>query len=78
MTLDHPVELAPGVLASYDDGQVRLTRSPDVVPGWAGTWSLPSPSATVEVVVDTHSVEVFTVDGRSASLHTLPRAEPRS
>jgi sucrose-6-phosphate hydrolase SacC (GH32 family) len=73
VTLDHPVELAPGVLASYDDGQVRLTRSPDVVPGWAGTWSLPSPSTTVDVVVDTHSVEVFTVDGRTASLHTLPQ-----
>lgn len=74
LTLDRPVELAPGVAASYDEGLVRLTRFPDVVVGWAGTWTLPSPSAVVEVVVDTHSVEVFTVDGRSASLHTLPTA----
>lgn len=73
VTLDHAVELAPGLTASYDDGLVRLTRSPDVVAGWAGSWLLPSPSAAVEVVVDTHSVEVFTVDGLSASLHTLPR-----
>jgi levanase/fructan beta-fructosidase len=72
VSLDHPVTLGPGVHASYDDGLVRLTRSPDVVPGWAGTWTLPSPSATVDVVVDTHSVEVFTVDGLTASLHTLP------
>ena len=73
--LEEPVELAPGVLASYDAGLVRLTRSPEVVAGWAGTWLLPSPSAVVDVVVDTHSVEVFTLDGRSASLHTLPPGE---
>jgi hypothetical protein len=34
---------------------------------------MPSPSREVDVVVDTHSVEVLTVDGRSLSLHTLPR-----
>jgi sucrose-6-phosphate hydrolase SacC (GH32 family) len=72
VALDATVELGPGVHASYDDGLVRLTRSPEVVPGWAGTWTLPSPQATLDVVVDTHSVEVFTVDGLSASLHTLP------
>jgi sucrose-6-phosphate hydrolase SacC (GH32 family) len=72
VALDLPVELAPGVRASYAEGTVTLTRSPEVVPGWSGTWTLPSPSAAVEVVLDSHSVEVFTVDGRSASLHTLP------
>jgi len=65
-------ELAPGVVASYDGGRVRLERGPEVVPRWAGRWELPSPSPEVEVVLDSHSVEVFTVDGRSASLHTLP------
>lgn len=73
LRLDQPVEIAPGVVASYADGLVRLTRSPDLVAGWAGTWSLPSPAPEVDVVVDTHSVEVFGVDGRSLSLHTLPR-----
>ncbi len=72
VTLDGLVELAPGLLASYDDGRVALHRSGDSLPGWAGTWTLPSPSSAVDVAVDTHSVEVFTVDGHSATLHTLP------
>jgi fructan beta-fructosidase len=72
VSLADAVDLAPGVTASYAEGRVSLTRSPDLAPGWAGTWTLPSPSPSIDVVVDTHSVEVFTVDGRSASLHTLP------
>jgi hypothetical protein len=66
------VELGPGVRASYDGSAVVLERLDDVVPRFAGLWTLPSTSATVEVVTDTHSVEVFTEEGRSASLHTLP------
>ncbi len=77
VTLDRPVELGAGVVASYDEGLVRVSRVPDVVSGWAGAWTLPSPTPSVDVVADTHSVEVFTVDGLSASLHTFPRGQDR-
>ena len=72
VSLGDPVELGAGVRASYDGSAVVLERLDDVVPGFAGRWTLPSASGRVEVVTDSHSVEVFTEEGRSASLHTLP------
>ena len=74
VSLGDAVELGAGVRASYDGSAVVLERLDDVVPGFAGRWTLPSASGRVEVVTDSHSVEVFTEEGRSASLHTLPGA----
>jgi fructan beta-fructosidase len=72
LTLGDPVELAPGVRASYDEGTVVLERLDDRVPGFAGRWTVPTRVPQVEVVTDSHSIELFTAEGRSASLHTLP------
>ncbi len=72
LTLGDPVEVAPSLRASYDDGQVVLERLADPVPGFAGRWTVPSGSPQVDVVTDTHSIELFTAEGRSASLHTMP------
>ncbi len=74
LTLGDPVELAPGVRASYDGSSVVLERLDDRVPGFAGRWAVPTGGPQVEVVTDSHSVELFTAEGRSASLHTLPAA----
>jgi fructan beta-fructosidase len=76
VSLGEPVEIAPGVHASYDGGVVVLERLHDVVPGFAGRWTLPTRSATIDIVTDTHSLEVFTAEGRSATLHTMPRPDP--
>jgi len=70
--LDHPLEIGPGVRASYDDGEIVLDRLGDAVPGFAGRWTVPSRVARIEVVVDSHSLEVFTEEGHAASFHTLP------
>ena len=72
LALDAAVEIASGVRASYDGAAVVLERLDDRVPGFAGRWTVPTGVPRVEVVTDSHSVEVFTAEGRSASLHTLP------
>jgi fructan beta-fructosidase len=71
-TLDGTVEVASGTRLSYDGAEVVLERRDDAAPGFTGMWSAPSATARVEVVVDTHSVEVFTAEGLSLSVHTLP------
>jgi sucrose-6-phosphate hydrolase SacC (GH32 family) len=72
VSLGDPVEVGPAVRASYDGGEVVIERLDDVVAGFAGRWTVPTGSAQVQVVADTHSLEVFTAEGRSVTLHTLP------
>lgn len=71
VTVDAPVTLAPGVRASYDGGAVLLERLPELVPGYAGRWRLPSPDGRLDLVEDAGSLEVFTSEGRSATLLAL-------
>jgi hypothetical protein len=58
------------VWASYDGAHVVVERRGEVVPGFAGRWEVASRSAEVDVVADTYSVEMFTSEGRSLSLHS--------
>jgi levanase/fructan beta-fructosidase len=70
IALGEPAEIAPTVWASYDGAHVVVERRGEVVPGFAGRWEVASRSAEVDVVADTYSVEMFTSEGRSLSLHS--------
>ena len=70
-TVDGPVTLAPGVRASYDGEAVLLERLPELAPGYAGRWLLPSPDGRLDLVEDAGSIEVFTGEGLSATLLAL-------
>lgn len=71
VTVGAPVEIAPGVHASYDGSSVTLERLPELAPGYAGRWRLPSPDGVLDLVEDEGSVELFTSEGLVASLLAL-------
>jgi fructan beta-fructosidase len=71
VSVDDHVELARGLVASYDGAAVVLERLDPRVSGFAGRWLLPSPDGVLDVVIDTCSLEVFTAEGLSASFVTL-------